>query len=158
MINSRQFVTKDVTLEKSASVKSEDRSSFNHGSVDSHVTFAETKTLAGQADTEKVGTMTNLNADDSGHAHHSSIESDVLLFPLDDDATLPVMTFRAILVGLLEGILGAAVTQVGTSLIRSGEKFGSLENILISPGRSFEMQSCSCSNLFTCASNLYSCR
>ncbi|KAG0148358.1 hypothetical protein CROQUDRAFT_41489 [Cronartium quercuum f. sp. fusiforme G11] len=40
------------------------------------------------------------------------IVEEALLFPLDDDESIPVMTFRALCVGILEALLGATMTQL----------------------------------------------
>ncbi|EGG05733.1 putative oligopeptide transporter [Melampsora larici-populina 98AG31] len=69
----------------------------------------EKTSLAGQDDTEKARSE-NASVKSDGTREH--IPSEVHMFSLEDDSSLPVMTVRSILVGILEGILGAAVTQL----------------------------------------------
>ncbi|KAH9825132.1 putative oligopeptide transporter [Melampsora americana] len=73
--------------------------------------FQEKYSLAGQDDTKNLASTSQPTGEKSDETTEH-ITSETTMFSLDDDPSLPVMTLRSILVGILEGILGAAVTQL----------------------------------------------
>ncbi|KAG0146029.1 hypothetical protein CROQUDRAFT_45020 [Cronartium quercuum f. sp. fusiforme G11] len=110
-VDSHVFVEESRRTSTSRSLKITGENTVDANSSDSQ-TINE-KTLAGQVETLNDCTANELTNEKSDVlSQYDEPESDVTLFSLDDDPNLPVMTFRSILVGVLEGILGAAVTQL----------------------------------------------